>query len=251
MQPDDDLSAWRRWTAADFARRAEPAELPEWMDGPCSPAELRSCLRDLATVNRLTLSYRPTLRFLASALRASPGRELHVVDIGSGYGDMLRAVWHWARKRGVPLRLTGIDLHPATAEIARAATTGGELIEWRTGDALTDPAVQDADLVISSLVMHHLSRAEIVQLLRWMEARARIGWFANDLERARRPARAFALLSRLMGWHRFVQHDGPVSFRRAFRTHEWQAMLREAKVPTGAARVSQTFPARLCVERLR
>lgn len=251
MQPDRDGSAWRSWTACDFAQRAEPADLSEWMDGPCSRAELQACLRDLATVNRLTLSYPPTLRFLARAVRTCPGRELHVVDVGSGYGDMLRTISRWARKRGVRLRLTGIDLHPATAAIARAATTRGELIDWRTGDALTDPAVQAPDLVISSLVMHHLSHPEIARFLRWMEASAGVGWFVNDLERARPPARAFALLSRLVHWHPFVQHDGPVSFRRAFRADDWHAMLREAEVPTGAARVSQTFPARLCVERLR
>ncbi len=47
---------------------------PELMDDlACGPDEFRRCLVDLARVNRLTLAYRPTLRFLARCLRAGAG----------------------------------------------------------------------------------------------------------------------------------------------------------------------------------
>ena len=46
----------------DFRRRAEPAQLPELMDEPCSRDELRACLRDLEKVNRWFRAYRPVLR---------------------------------------------------------------------------------------------------------------------------------------------------------------------------------------------
>ena len=39
------------------------------------------------------------------------------------------------------------------------------------------------DLVISSLLTHHLADAEIVDFLDWMETHARMGWFINDLHR--------------------------------------------------------------------
>ena len=48
----------------DFSRRTEPAELPEWMDEPCSYGDFHACLADLAQVNRLTLAHRPTLHWL-------------------------------------------------------------------------------------------------------------------------------------------------------------------------------------------
>ena len=255
MRSEVVVGAERGWSAADFVRRTEPADLPEWMDEPCSREELTACLRDLEKVNRLTMSYGPTLRFLRRALRSRPGRVLHVVDVGSGYGDMLRVVARWARRRRLPVRLTGIDLNPLSALIAAEATRAAGMaegaIEWRSGDAMTESSVQAPDLVISSLVMHHLSRGEVVRFVRWMEASARVGWFVNDLERQRAPARMFGVLARAMRWHPFVQHDGPVSFRRAFRVGDWEEILREAGVSAGAARVLKVFPARLCVERLR
>ena len=50
-----------------------------------------------------------------------------------------------------------------------------------------------------------------------MERHARHGWFINDLHRHPLPYHGFRLLARVMGWHRFVQHDGQVSIARAFK----------------------------------
>jgi hypothetical protein len=44
----------------DFCQRAE---LREMMDAPCSREQLRGCLRDIARINRWTLTYRPVLRW--------------------------------------------------------------------------------------------------------------------------------------------------------------------------------------------
>ena len=108
-----------------------------------------------------------------------------------------------------------------------------------------------ADVVLSSLLTHHLTSERVVNFLRWMEGHARYGWLINDLERQPVPYYLFGLFSRLARMHPFVQHDGPVSFRRAFRQGDWQRMLSEAALPQGAARIFRSFPARLCVERLR
>ena len=44
---------------------------------------------------------------------------------------------------------------------------------------------------------------------------ARIGWFVNDLHPHALPYHFFRHWSGLARWHRFVQHDGPVSIARA------------------------------------
>ncbi len=238
----------------DLACRVDPAELPERMDQPASYEELQACLEDLARVNRVTGAYRPTLQFFERAVRRRPGATapIEVLDVGSGYGDTLRALRRWARRKGVALRLTGIDLQPfaarAAGEADREAGLPPDEIRWLTGDALCHSGPQP-DIILGSLVMHHLRDAEIVPLLRWMDRTARMGWFVNDLERAERPYRWFGVLARLMRWHPYVRHDGPVSFRRAFRHGDWEGLLREAGV-TGA-RVFRAAPARLCVERIR
>ena len=53
----------------------------------------------------------------------------------------------------------------------------------------------------------------------------------------------------MVGWHRFVRHDGPVSFRRAFRKEDWVRLLAAAEVPREAVTVEHWRPGRLCVGR--
>ena len=249
---------------ASFARRADPADLREWMDGPCSYEEMRDCLGDLAQVNVVTLGHRPTLRWLRERLSNAGAAEsadpLHVVDVGCGGGDFLRRLERWARRRHVALRLTGIDLNPLVIRAAReftrlpysfGARATESRIEWIAGDVYTHAFAQPPDLIVSSLVTHHMREPEIVRFLAWMEATARVGWFVNDLYRSAQACRLFAMLARVARWHRFVQHDGPVSIRRSFREDDWQRMLASAGIAQGAATVEKVFPSRLCVGRCR
>jgi len=236
-------------SGVDLSRRAAPSQLPEWMDEPCAYEDFRECLADLGQVNRLTLSYRPTLAFLESVVATEPGRALRIVDVGSGGGDLLRRVERWAERRGVRVTLTGIDLNPYAARVARELMPAATAIQWITGDAFvyTEPV----DVVLSSLFTHHLEEPEIVRFLEWSEVVAQRGWFVNDLCRETTPYKLFGLLAKAMRWHRFVQHDGPVSFRRSFREDDWERMLSEAGISVADVRLSRCTPGRLCVGRLK
>jgi len=219
------------------------------MDEPCTYEDFRHCLKDLGQVNRLTLSYRPTLAFLDAVLAAKPGQALRIVDVGSGGGDVLRYVERWAERRGVQVKLTGIDLNPYAARVARELMPASSAIQWLTGDAFT--YAEPVDVVLSSLFTHHLEEPEIVRFLGWSEAVAQRGWFVNDLCREVVPYKLFGVLAKAMRWHRFVQHDGPVSFRRSFREDDWERMLREAGIAVAEVRLARWTPGRLCVERMK
>jgi len=228
----------------DFSQRVSPRELPELMDGNCSYEDFRDCLRSLRSVNRWLLGYRPTLTWLKQLL---PGRPdpIHIVDVGCGGGDLLRQIAGWARRRGIAVQLTGIDLNPYAARAAAESTPEELGITWVTGDAMTYRPEKTIDIVVSSLLAHHLEDEEIVALLRWMEATAEVGWFINDLERSEWSSRMFVWVR----WHWLVRHDGPVSFRRAFRKEDWLRLLVAAKIPLGTATVERWRPGRLCVGR--
>jgi hypothetical protein len=232
----------------EFGLRASPRELPELMDGDCSYDDFRGCLRSLEQINRWLLGYRPTmawLKRLPHGLRAP----VHIVDVGSGGGDLLRQIAGWARRRGIAVQLTGIDLNPYAARAAAESTSKDLSIAWVTGDALLYRPEKPVDIVVSSLMAHHLEDEEIIALLRWMEATAQLGWFINDLKRSEWSCRMFEWMSGMVGWHRFVRHDGPVSFRRAFREEDWGRLLAAAEVPRKAATVEPWRPGRLCVGR--
>jgi hypothetical protein len=107
------------------------------------------------------------------------------------------------------------------------------------------------DLIISSLFAHHLPEDALLRFLGWMEATARLGWFVNDLHRHPLPYHLFGPASRVLRMHRFVQHDGPVSIARGFRTAEWRGLLAQAGIPSTEIGVAWWMPFRLCVSRLR
>jgi SAM-dependent methyltransferase len=236
-----------------FKLRVSPRDVPELMDGACSYEDFRGCLRSLEQINRWLLGYRPTLAWLKGLphrLRHHALRDpLHIVDVGCGGGDLLRQIAGWAGRRGIAVELTGIDLNPFATRAAAESTPKELGISWVIGNALMYRPEKPVDIVVSSLMAHHLEDEEIVALLQWMEATAQVGWFINDLVRSRSSCRMFQWVERIARWHRFVRHDGPVSFRRAFREEDWERLLTAAEVPREAVTLEPWRPGRLCVGR--
>lgn len=234
----------------DLSQRAELVEL---MDQPCTYEELRACLHDIARVNRLTFADRPTISWIKElvATRPASNEPLRVVDVGCGYGDALRQIDAWAVRRGIPVMLTGIDKNPDAIRAAREASSPTQRVEWIVGDALSDSTMGDIDVVISSLLTHHLTNPQILHFLRWMEERAHRGWFINDLHRKAIPYHVFRLWARFTDWHAFVKHDGPVSIRRSFLAEDWQNLCAAAGFAAETVTIREYRPARLCVSRIK
>ena len=217
------------------------ATAEELMDAPDLPAaDYATVLRDLAQVNAVTLAARPTLAFLRRVTR--PGGHYRLLDVGFGDGDMLRRIARWGQRHDRRFDLVGVDLNPNSAPAARVRTPASG-IDYRTGDyrAL---AAEPWDLVISSLVAHHMTREQLVAFLAFMARHARAGWLVNDLHRHAVAYAAWPALAAAFRWHPIVRHDGHLSIARSYRPPEWPALLREAGVK---ARVYRAFPFRLCV----
>jgi 2-polyprenyl-3-methyl-5-hydroxy-6-metoxy-1,4-benzoquinol methylase len=215
------------------------------MDSPEMPeAEMAAVLRGLERVNRLTLARRPTISWLSNVLKGRPER-MTIVDVGAGHGDMLRAVHAKLRRWGAEARLIGYDIDPRCTAAARIASAGLP-IEWVTGDATQ--AVATADIVLCSLVTHHMRDDELIGFLRWIDGAAQHGFFINDLRRSPTAWRGFKLMGRVLRFHPVVRHDGALSIERSFTPDDWGMLLRQAQV---RARVEAWTPYRLCVSRER
>jgi len=235
-------------TAPDFARRE--FALRERMDGPCTYADYRAAALSLGRLNRWTRAYRPAQAFLARVLKHTgvSHEPLHIVDVGCGHGDGLRAIYRWAARRSVPLRLTGIDSNPYAVRLARECDriehVSAGTISWLTQDIFETQLDRPADVAISSLLAHHLSDHDIARLLHWKETTARVGWLLSDLRRSERAAQVFTWMSRLLPMNETIAHDGIVSFRRALSLQEWQQLA-------GAATVTDAGMGRLVIEHQR
>jgi hypothetical protein len=119
----------------DFSRRNNLSQLMNSDDTDFGT--FRACLVDLSKVNYLMLAYRPTLRFfehLARSGRLPTDRSITVIDVGSGFGDMLRNVDRWAVRRGIKLDLSGVDQNPWSTRAAGEVAAPGRPIRFVTAN---------------------------------------------------------------------------------------------------------------------
>ncbi len=210
---------------------------------------LRACLRDLSRLNRWFLAYRPTLDWLSAVAPPGAVGPIHIVDVGCGYGDSLRRIERWARKNGLAVELTGLDLSPDAVAIAAEATPSTSAVRWVAADVFAWQPDKPMDLILSSLFTHHLSEPGLIRFVQWMDLHAKRGWFINDLSRAAVPYHLLRIFTRLAGLHRFVQHDGPVSIARSFVPDDWRRICAAAGLNQSEVSIQPFFPARLCVSR--
>jgi SAM-dependent methyltransferase len=205
---------------------AQRSMTPEWMDTETVTFEaFEACLVDLAWVNRMTFAYGLTRQFVGQALARAGGERLSVLDVGSGYGDMLRLL---AARFGDRLDLVGVDLNPWAARAAAKATPARSPIHYETADVFRFVATRRFDLILSAQFTHHLGDEALVRFLAWMEEQARRGWFINDLHRHLVPYAIIKILPLLVRLDPMVVHDGPISVARAFVRRDWAALIAAA-----------------------
>jgi 2-polyprenyl-3-methyl-5-hydroxy-6-metoxy-1,4-benzoquinol methylase len=229
----------------DFSQRADHDEA---MDSIGEYAEYRRCLRDLDAVSRIVLAHRPTLRFLDRIADRSPG-PLRILDVACGDGSMLRRIARWAKRRGIGVELTGLDLNPWAIRVAGEFRQTGPEIEYVVSDVFDHAPATVPDVILSAHFTHHLPELEVVRFLRWMEGTARLGWFVNDLHRHPNPYRLFGMLGRAMPWHPVIVSDGLISIRRAFTVEDWKRMVCVAEIEE--CTIAEEFPARVTVAAVR
>jgi SAM-dependent methyltransferase len=203
------------------------------MDQPgLDPSQHMRALRGLARVNRISASDRILWRPLAALLRAKPGRPLCVLDIATGGGDVPIRLWQRARRAGVAIDLTGVDVSPTAIDHARAnARRVGAKVDFATLDALHDPLPDGFDVIASSLFLHHLDETQAIGLLARMGASAQRLVLVNDLVRSRLGYLLAWLGTRTLSRSPIVHVDGPRSVEAAFT-------MAEAKVLAQAAGLS-------------
>lgn len=219
----------------------------ELMDDPA--ADLTGLHRTYARfglVNALVsgwgAGYRRALRPLAR--RAAPG-PLRVLDIGTGGGDVPRALLRRARRDGLALEVLAIDPDLRAVAWAEALPPVPGLRFRAVHSAVLVAEGARFDAVISNHLLHHLDDDEVASLLADSERLLAPGGLAlhADIERSRFAYAAFTVLSGLLRWNAlrgtFIPVDGLISIRRSFAPAELAALA-----PPGW-RVRRGFPSRL------
>jgi 2-polyprenyl-3-methyl-5-hydroxy-6-metoxy-1,4-benzoquinol methylase len=220
--------------------RATDDELMDTL--PLSEAEVRSTLRWLQLTNRYFGGTRSILWHLAAWRRDWPtDRAMHLLDVGTGAADIPAAVVAWARRRGLPIRVTAIDSSGGIATAARAAVRGVPEIAVERID-LFELAATDRrfDVVTASLFLHHVPPERTSDAVKAIDRLAVRGVIISDLLRSPLTLAAVGTLAFVTG-NRIVRHDAPLSVRRAFRVRELSRLAAAAGLPYLRARREGRF----------
>ena len=201
----------------------------ELLDDPAADERIVvTSLRDIARINRAFGGAAAAARRLDEFLHPlAPGAVITLLDVGTGAGDIPRAAATRAARRGVRLRLIGLERIRAAAR--EAAREGG--VASLVGDGARLPfADGSVDLVLCSKVLHHLPGEAGRRLLGEMNRVARLGVVVADIRRSVVAAAGIWLASFPMRLHPVTRRDGVISVFRGFTAGELSALCREAGV---------------------
>lgn len=223
---------------------AERHRIDEMMDDPAiDEASHQWALRGLARLNRISGSVARIWRPIHRLAKSQGLKRITLVDIATGGGDVPIALTRLARRSGIELEATGIDVSQQALDFAAtSARDKGVTVDFRRVDILSDELPGKFDVAICSLFLHHLREPHALRVLRAMkESTTRLA-IVNDLARSRLTYAQVWLASRIVSRSPIVHHDGPASVRAAFTMDEALDLAHRAGLD--GAEATPTFPCR-------
>ncbi len=209
----------------------------ELMDDPGVPREeLDRALKYIRAINRNLGGVEALLgRLRPWSARWERSKPITILDVGTGSADLPLAVFQWARAAGFIVRITGIDIHETTLELAREQVArvdgAAEAITLARADALrlNDRfAPGSFDYVHAGLFLHHLTNGQALEVLKSMDRIAARGIVWNDLVRSRVGHAVITLMT--LGKPRIIAHDARASVAAGFTRREAEDLAQRAGI---------------------
>lgn len=182
-----------------------------------SPAEVAAALIDLKHINNWFGGTRTTIDLLGRIASEASCRQLSLLEVGSGAGDVPLAARGALARHGIELRITLLD--------RMGSHLPADNVLAVSGDALHLPFRDGAfDVVSCSLFAHHFEPDQFQRFVLEALRVCRRAVLINDLIRSRlHLALVYAglpLFRSPITWH-----DAPASVRRAYTRNEMRHML--------------------------
>ena len=209
-------------------QRSQEKELLDLGPDHYTTEEYEDCMRMLFRVNKLFGYFYSTVQILKYLPKKST-----LLDLGCGGGLFLLHL-----SRSFPaMQFKGVDISSEAIILANK-----ELQIWKkkylTNNVSFDLQVKSdfelaensVDVILTTLVCHHLSDDELIDFLKNSLKGSRRMVIIHDLHRHIIAQWLFGFLSPLLFRNRLITHDGLISIRRGFVRSEWQVLLKKAGI---------------------
>lgn len=194
----------------------------ELLDSDAGTAcEVAGSLRDLRWFNRWFGGISTVRNLLSSAIAASPGQELSVLDVASGEGYIAARMHEEFGQKGVRLQFALLDRSrthlPANGTLPKIA-----------GEALNLPFQHASfDFVLTSLFVHHLAPDDAVMFAREALRVCRSAVLVHDL--IRHPLHLMLAYAGVPFYRsRITRNDAPASVWQAYTAKEMRGFFQQA-----------------------
>lgn len=225
-----------------FHRRSY--ELEHLDIGDYTHEEYEGCIVELQLVNQWMGDAWVLSQTLFKEVKTSGLRDISLLDVGAGSGELLRVTAEWARQENIHLGATGLELNERSAQAIVFESKEFHEISAVRGDAVHLPFCDGAfDFVMCSLFTHHFVEATIIAILREMSRVARRRIFVIDLHRHPVAYFLYTTVGKLVLHNRLLREDGALSILRSFKPHEFASLAQQADLQD--VEVTRHFPFRL------
>ncbi len=191
--------------------------IPELLDSDAGTAEeIAASLADLRMVNRRFGGARVVRKLVLQIARGAGTRDVSVLDVGAGSGDVLQSLRRDLARAGLNVRAVAFDRSAGHLAPGVAAVQGDALaLPFRDGSF---------SVVACSLFLHHLEPDEIRRFVAEALRVCRHAVVINDLRRSWTHL-GLVLAGTPLYSSRLTRHDAPASVRRAYTIAELRTIL--------------------------
>lgn len=234
------------------------SELPEIMDNFSMEGEiLKDALDKIAGINQLLGGNKVTLDGVKKLLNSAASetksaaetggpsaqiREISILDVGCGNGDMLRVLADYGHQHHLKFKLKGIDANAFTVQHASQLSSAYENISYECIDIFDKSALAvPYDLILCTLTLHHFKDPELLHLLSIFKENARLGIVINDLQRSVVPYYLFIALCFVFRLNKMSKEDGLVSILRGFKRKDLEQYANQLKLVNTSIRWKWAF----------
>ena len=191
--------------------------------------ELEEALRHLRLLNRIFAASGPLLYGVKELWKRSGcPKELHIMDIGAGSGEMNRRILRWANRKGIRVRITLVDMTEEACREANQIFASEPRVRTIRQDVF-DIGEEAADMLICSQFLHHFPDERLAVVTGHMLKAARLGVVICDIHRHWIAWSAVWLVARIISRNRYIRHDAPLSVAKGFQSKDWDGLTEDIK----------------------